>query len=102
MQKIIKKNRSELSERRILLFYINFELEFVKLRLVKRTGSIKHDVASGVVLGECDAVTDAVQACKDAYKAVQTECQTTVRRCTELDGVHQEAEFGLSLLWCKA
>ena len=44
----------------IVLFQINFKLQLVKLRLIKRTGSIKHDVATGVVLGERNAVADAV------------------------------------------
>ena len=49
-------------------------------------------------LGECNAVADTVETCEDADPTVQTVCQTTVRRCTVFEGIHQEAELLLSLL----
>ena len=47
---------------------------------------------------ECNAVADTVETCEDADPTVQTVCQTTVRRCTVFEGIHQEAELLLSLL----
>ena len=63
---------------------------------------VEHDIASRVVLGECDAVADAVKAGKQRYPAVKTVGKTSVRGRAVLEGVHEEAELLLCALGCEA
>ena len=82
------------------LAQVNHQL--IQLLLIYEARSTEHHIATLVVLRECDAVADAVQASEQAHEAIQTVCQTAVRWRTELEGVHQEAELELCLFWGEA
>ena len=77
---------------------MHLKLKFLQLGGGQFAGGIEHDVAAGIVLGEGNAVADAVQSGKEADEAVETVGQTSVGRCTELEGIHEEAELELCLL----
>ncbi len=81
---------------------INLQTKFVKLFLIDARRSIKHDVASAVVLRECNTVAYTVKSGKDTYPSVKTVSKTSMRRSTVLEGVHQEAELLLSSLWSES
>ena len=85
-----------------LLGFNQREEEFVELCLIDSRGGIEHHVAAGIVLREGDIVTNRLHASEQRAQAVEAECQTSVRGCTELEGIHQEAELLLSLLGCKS
>ena len=77
----------------LFLFQVYQDIEFIKLCLLKRCGSINHHVAARVVLGECDTVADAVETCKETHEAVETICQATVRGSTILERAEQVAKL---------
>ena len=77
-------------------------MKFVELCLVHKRGCIEHHIASGVILGEGDAVADAVEAGKEAHPAVESVGQTTVRRCAIFEGIHEETKLVLFLFGGKA
>jgi hypothetical protein len=87
---------------KLFCFEVNFELKLVELFLVESCGSVKHNVATAVILGESDTVADAVKAGEQRYPTVETIGETTVRRSTELECVHEEAELLLSFLRSKS
>ena len=66
------------------------------------SGRIQHDIATGVVFRERDTVTDRIEAGKQRDPTVQTVSQTTVRRRTIFEGIHQEAETLLCLFFGEA
>ena len=80
----------------------HLQLQFFQLFGIQFAWSIKHHIATTVVLGECDTVTDAVETSHDADKAIETEGQTSVRGCTVLEGINQEAELCHRTLGCEA
>ena len=77
-------------------------MEFVELFLIHESRSIEHDVASGVVLRECDAVADAVQSGKEADETVETLGQASVRGSSILESVHEESELFLGFFGSEA
>lgn len=79
-----------------MLFYNQSEL--IELRLVESSRSIDHNIASSIILRECDTVADRVKLSEQRDKTVETVCKATVRRRTELERSHQETELLLSLL----
>ena len=81
----------------IQLFQIQRNLQLIQLLLRYRRGRAAHHVAAGVVLREGDEVADAVGTAEQGAETVETESQTSVRRCAVLEGTHQEAELLLSL-----
>ena len=85
-----------------LVFEVDNKVELVELLLVERSRSVEHNVASAVVFRERDAVADGVETGEERYPTVEAVSQTTVRRCTELEGVHQETELFCSLFWSEA
>ena len=85
-------------EAKSLLRQVDLQAKFVQLALVDEARSVEHDIASTVVLGESDAIADAIELCKEADEAVQSVGKTSVRGCTVLEGIHQEAELLLGLL----
>ena len=76
-----------------------FDVQFVELFGVDGGGGGQHSVAAGVVLRERDKVADAVAVAQNGAKTVETEGDTTVRRGTEFEGVDQESELALGLLF---
>ena len=74
------------------------EHEFVKLLLRHGRGCVEHDVAARVVLGEGDAVANAVETGKERYPTIETVSQTAMRGRSKLEGIHEEAELELCLL----
>ena len=87
---------------RKLFFYIYNQIQFVQLFLIEEARCVKHHVASAIVLREGNAVADAIQSGKDAHPTVETISQTSMRGCTILESIHQEAKLLLCLLWRKA
>ena len=73
------------------------DFKFIELLLIDSRRSIEHDIASGIVLREGNAVADTVETGKDAHPTVEAVGQTAVRRCTILKGIHQEAKLRLCL-----
>ena len=88
--------------KRLLFHRRQHQLELVELCLVNSRRCVKHHVAARVVLGEGDAVADTVETCKEAHEAVKTIGQTTMRWCSVLEGIHEEAKLLLGLLRSKA
>ena len=80
-----------------LFLYVDCQAEFIQLLLVDNTRGIEHNIATAVVLGERYDIADAVKFSKEAYETVQAVCQTTMRRCAILEGVHEETELLLCL-----
>ena len=77
----------------LFLFQVNEDVELVELCLLKRCGCIDHHVAARVVLGEGDAVADAVETCEEAHETVETVGQTTMRGSTVLERAEQIAKL---------
>ena len=86
----------------LLSFQIQRNLQFIQLLLGNRRGRAAHHIAASVVLREGNEVADAVGATEKRAETVEAEGQTSVRRCSVLEGTHQEAELLLSLLVSEA
>ena len=84
--------------RLFLFFDVDHKVELVELLGFERRRRVAHHVAAGIVLGECDAVADAVEAGKEADPAVEAVGEATVGRRAVFEGVHQEAELFLGAL----
>ena len=80
-----------------LLLHVDSQVQLVELLLLEWGRGIQHHVASAIVLGEGDAITDTVEAGEERYPTVETVCKTSVRGCTVLEGIQQEAELLLCL-----
>ena len=63
-------------------------MELIELLLVNKRGGIDHHVTPGIVLGEGDTVSDAIQPSKERDEAVKTISQAPVGRSTILEGIH--------------
>ena len=74
------------------------EEEFIHLGIVDNRRSLSHNVSSHIVLRECDVVADGLLAAEQRAEPVESESQSSVRRSSELEGVHQEAETVFCLL----
>ena len=77
----------------LLLLQVDEDVELVELSLLEGCRGIDHDIAARVVLGEGDAVADAVETCEEAHEAVETISQTTVRGRTILERAEQVAKL---------
>ena len=77
-------------------------MQLIELRLIQAAWGIEHHIATAVVFGESNTVADTVKLGKQAHEAIKTVCQTTMRRSTILEGIHQEAKLELSLFGSKA
>ena len=86
----------------LVFFDINLKLQLVKLLLVEHRRSVKHNVASAVVLREGDAVADRIETSHNRNKAVEAECKACVRRCSVLEGIDKESELSHSALFCES
>ena len=82
----------------LCFFGTNAELELIELRLIDKRGSVEHDVATGVVLGEGDAVADAVEPSEEADEAVEAVGESAMRGRTVFKRVHEEAKLLLRTL----
>ena len=86
----------------LVFFDINLKLQLVKLFWVEHRRCVKHNVASAVVLWECNAVAYRIETSHDRHKAVETECKTCVRRCSVLEGIDKESKLSHSALFCES
>ena len=68
-------------------------MKFVELRLVNSRWRIDHHIAALIVLRECDVVTDRIAAAEQCAYTVKAECETSVRRSTELEGIDDKSEL---------
>ena len=85
-----------------LFGFFKRDAEFLKLLGADFGGGVEHDVASGIVFREGDAVADAVESGEEGNPAVETIGESTVRWCAEFEGIHEEAELCFSLFFGEA
>ena len=67
--------------------------QFVHLYVIYVRRSVYHDIAALVVLRERYVITDCFLASEQGADPVETERKAPVRRCAELEGVHDETEL---------
>ena len=63
-------------------------MELIELLLINKRRSIDHHVTPSIILGEGDAVSDAIQPSKERDEAVKTVSQPPMGRSTILEGIH--------------
>ena len=71
------------------------EAELVQLYGVYLRRSVDHHVTALVVLREGDVVAYGLLSAEEGTDAVETEGKSSVRRCSELEGVDDESELVL-------
>ena len=81
-----------------LVFEVDNKVELVELLLVERSRSVEHNVATAVAFRECDAVADGVETGEERYPTVEAVGETSVRRRTVFESIHQESELLLCFL----
>src|SRR5690606_7922076 len=81
-----------LSSRR-LGFFTQLNMQLAQLSVAHFTRRLSHHTCCGLSCREGNHFTDRLSAGHQHNQTIQTESQTTVRRCTELQRVEQEAEF---------
>ena len=67
--------------------------KFIQLRRIDGRWRVDHHIASGVILREGDEVADGFLSAQDRHQTVESERQSAVRWCAELERVHQEAKL---------
>ena len=77
----------------VFLTCVNIQVQFFQLFGVQYRRCVKHHIAAAIVLREGNAIAYRVETCHDRNKAVKTEGQTSVRRCSILEGVDEEAKL---------
>ena len=73
-------------------------MQFIQLHLINLRRRINHHITPLIVLRECDVVADCLLTSEECAHAVETECEASVRRCSELEGVDDEAELVVRVL----
>ncbi len=68
------------------------DMQFVQLLPVYRTRRISEGVRSVAQLGKGDYLAQGGRVRQQHDQAVQTQGKSTVRRCSETEGIKQEAE----------
>ena len=74
------------------------DMQLIQLSLGNRGRCVAHHTGCLLGLRECNYIPDRLGTQEQHYKPVQTQCQASVRRCTQLKGIQQEAELLPSLL----
>ena len=76
-----------------LFLDINDQIQFVQLGRIQDTRSIEHNISSRIVLRESDTVADRIQTGEQRHETIQAISQTSMRRCSVLERIHQETEL---------
>ena len=80
-----------------LFLDINDQIQFVQLGRIQDTRSIEHNISSRIVLRESDTVADRIQTGEQRHETIQAISQTSMRRRSVLERIHQETECSCAL-----
>ena len=76
-----------------LFLDINDQIQFIQLGWIQNTRSIEHNISSGIVLRESDTVADRIQTGEQRHETILAISQTSMRRRSVLERIHQETEL---------
>src|SRR5699024_9877410 len=81
-----------------LFFYIQIDVQFLKLFLRHCRRCVHHQVACACRFRERDDVSDIICACKEHDETIETVGDAAMRRCTVCECFKEESELLVSFL----
>src|SRR6056297_91670 len=77
-------------------------MELFELLFVNVCWGIDHYIPTTIVFGKRDKVTNGFLSSQNGDQSVQAKCNSTMGRCSVLEGIHQKAKLCFGFFWGKA